>query len=129
MFALKGIAIYRVQGGKLMERWVVTDPVPPTWEGFTTVWHGPPGATGLAAQEEPHAVTGDRCERRAGTQVKREAQVVGVEFDADGNVVDHVAHADRRHGFALLLVRGACLGSNFSRRGYPEGQWTGRERE
>src|SRR5262249_47006812 len=80
------------------------NPVPSAGDGLTTVGHGPASGAGLSAEQEPHPVTADRCEDRASVQVEREAEVCRVEFDGSGNVVDHVANTNRRHGLAYLLM-------------------------
>src|SRR5262249_3614961 len=70
------------------------DTVPAAGDRFATVGHGPAAGAGLAAEQEPYAVTSDRCKRRAGVLFEFETEVCRVEFDGDGNVVDHVADAD-----------------------------------
>src|SRR5262249_32204995 len=81
------------------------NPVPTAGHGFATIGHGPASGAGLSAEQKTHAVTGDRCKRRAGILFDFKAEVCCVEFDGDGNVVDHVADANRRHTLVLLLFR------------------------
>src|SRR5262245_16122814 len=79
------------------------DPIPAARDRLTAVGHGPATGTGFAAEQEPHAVTRDRRESRAGVLLECETEVCRVELDGGGDVVDHVADANGRHGFAVLL--------------------------
>src|SRR4051812_5996846 len=84
------------------------NPVPSAGDWLTTIWHGSAAGAGLAAEQEPHAVTADRRERWACIEVQHEAQVCRVKPNCCWNVVDHVSDA-HRHVFVLLLC--CCLES------------------
>src|SRR5262249_25036772 len=82
--------------------------VPAAGYRFATIGHGPASGASLSAEQKTHAVTGDRCKRRAEILFDFEAEVCCVEFDGDGNVVDHVADAYSGHTIASF-----CLGTQW----------------
>src|SRR4029078_11565934 len=79
--------------------------IPTTRHRFATIRHRPAARTRLPAEQKPHSVPGHRCEGRTGVLFEGKAKVCSVESDGGGNVIDHVADANCRHGLVLLLSR------------------------
>src|SRR5215218_435626 len=96
--------------------------VPAAGDGPGAVGHGAAAGAGGAAEKEPHAVAADGGERRAGVLLEGEAEVGGVEGDGVGDVVDHVADADRGGGWGHVHLRVWALSAHYdSRYRYPIG--------
>src|SRR6266536_260323 len=90
--------------------------VPAAGDGSGAVGHGPPARAGRAAEQQPHAVTADGGKRQGGVLLQGEAEVGGVERDGVGDVVDHVADADRGGGLGHAHLRGVALGVHYETR-------------
>src|SRR5262249_77507 len=80
--------------------------VPAARDGASAVGHGPPARAGRAAQEQPHAVTGDRREGRGSVLLDGESEMSSIELDRGRALLDQVTDADGAPWFPPLFIRG-----------------------